>query len=185
MPRQFADFSPAISSNPYFKEACMVLGMDWFTLIHVLISLVGIAAGLVLLAALMRGRNPDNWAALFLIFTVLTSVTGFFFKRDHILPSHIVGAVSLIALALAIYALYGRGLSGGWRGTYVVTVAFSLYLNLFVLVIQLFLKIPPLHAIAPGAPPSGPVFAATQLIVLVAMVIGGWISWRAFKPLKF
>jgi hypothetical protein len=163
----------------------MVLGMDWFTLTHVLISLIGIGAGLVLLLALMGGRNQDNWAALFLIFTILTSVTGYFFKRDHILPSHIVGAVSLIGLALAVYALYGRGLSGGWRGTYVVTVAFTLYLNIFVLVIQLFLKVPPLHAIAPGNPPSGPVFAITQLIVLVAMVVGGWISWRSFKPLKF
>jgi hypothetical protein len=163
----------------------MVLGMDWFTLTHVLISLIGIAAGLVLLLALMRGRNPGNWAALFLIFTVLTSITGFFFDDDHLTPGQITGILSLIALVLAIYALYGRGLTGIWRGTYVVSVAVALYLNVFVLVIQSFEKIPPLHAIAPGTPPSGSAFLLTQLVVLVAFIMAGWTIWRNFKPLKF
>ena len=163
----------------------MILGMDWFTLTHVLISLVGIATGLVLLLALMGGRNPGNWAALFLIFTLLTSVTGFFFHNEHITPAQIVGGISLIALALAFYGLYGRGLAGIWRGTYVVSVTLALYLNVFVLVIQSFLKIPPLHAIAPSIPPSGPVFLAAQAVVLIAFIIAGWIAWRSFKPLKF
>ena len=114
----------------------MILGMDLFTLVHVLISLIGIGTGLVLLFALMIGRNPGNWAALFLIFTVLTSVTGFFFRRTHILPSHIIGAVSLVDLAFAGYALYGRGLAGSWRGIYVVAVSLALYLNVLVLVVQ-------------------------------------------------
>jgi hypothetical protein len=163
----------------------MILGMDWFTLTHVLISLIGIGTGLVLLLALMGGRNPGNWAAWFLIFTTLTSVTGFFFHNAHITPAQIVGVISLIALALAFYGLYGRGLAGIWRGTYVVSVTAALYLNVFVLVIQSFLKIPPLHVIAPGIPPSGPVFMATQLVVLVAFIMAGWIAWRSFKPLKF
>ncbi|MES2293321.1 MAG: hypothetical protein V4527_08500 [Pseudomonadota bacterium] len=163
----------------------MILGMDWFTLTHVLISLVGIGTGLVLLLALMGGRNPGNWAALFLVFTLLTSVTGFFFHNEHITPAQITGVISLIALALAFYGLYGRGLAGIWRGTYVVSVTVGLYLNVFVLVIQSFLKIPPLHAIAPGTPPSGPVFLATQAVVLIAFIIAGWSAWRSFKPLKF
>ncbi len=164
----------------------MILGMDWLTLAHVLISLVGIATGLVLLLALMGGRNPANWAAWFLASTVLTSVTGFvFFPIEHVTPAQITGVISLIALALAIYALYGRAVAGPWRGVYVVTSTIALYLNCFVLVVQSFQKIPVLHAIAPGIPPSGPVFLATQAVVLVALVIGGRIAWRQFKPLKF
>ncbi|HEY2837002.1 MAG TPA: hypothetical protein VGI89_10575 [Rhizomicrobium sp.] len=159
----------------------MILGMDWFTFIHVLISLIGILTGLVLLWALMAGRNPGNWAAWFLVSTVLTSVTGYFFPITHLTPAQIVGAISLVALALAIYALYGRGLAGIWRGIYVVTAVLALYLNAFVLVIQSFLKIPPLHAIAPGTPPSGPVFMITQAVVLVALLLAGWKAFRAFK----
>ena len=163
----------------------MILGMDWFTLAHVLISLIAIGTGLVLLLALMGGRNPGNWAAWFLIFTVLTSVTGFFFHNDHLTPAQITGVISMIALVLAIYALYGRGLTGAWRGTYVVSATVALYLNVFVLVVQAFQKIPALHAIAPGIPPSGPVFLAVQLVVLAVFIVAGWIAWRTFKPLKF
>ena len=159
----------------------MILGMDWLTFIHVLISLIGILTGLVLLWALMAGRNPGNWAAWFLVSTVLTSVTGYFFPITHLTPAQIVGAISLVALALAIYALYSRGLAGIWRGIYVVTAVLALYLNAFVLVIQSFLKIPPLHAIAPGTPPSGPVFMTTQAVVLVALLLAGWKAFRAFK----
>ena len=163
----------------------MILGMDWLTLIHVLISLVGVLTGLVLLLALMGGRNPQNWAAWFLVSTILTSVTGYFFPITKLTPAQIVGVISLIALALAVYALYGRGLSGRLRGTYVVTVTLALYLNIFVLVIQSFQKIPPLRAIAPGNPPSGPAFMITQLVVLVALILGGWKAFRTFRPLKF
>jgi hypothetical protein len=163
----------------------MILGMDWLTLIHVLISLVGILTGLGLLLALMGGRNPQNWASWFLVSTILTSVTGYFFPITRLTPAQIVGAISLIALALAVYALYGRGLAGIWRGLYVVTVTLALYLNAFVLVIQSFQKIPPLRAVAPGNPPSGPVFMITQLVVLVVLILGGWKAFRTFRPLKF
>ena len=164
----------------------MILGMDWLTLAHVMISLVGIATGLVLLLALMGGRNPANWAAWFLTSTVLSSVTGFvFFPIEKVTPAQITGVISLIALALAIYALYGRAVAGPWRGVYVVSATIALYLNCFVLVVQSFQKIPPLRAIAPGIPPSGPIFLVAQAAVLVALAIGGWIAWRQFKPLKF
>ena len=163
----------------------MFLGMDWLTLLHVLISLIGIVAGLVVLADLIANRYRAGWTAWFLLFTVLTSVTGFvFFHNDHLTPAQIFGIISLIALAVALYALYGRGLAGGWRGAYVVTATIALYLNVFVLVVQTFAKVPSLKAIAPGNPPSGPVFMAVQGIVLLAFIFLGWKAWRDFKSLN-
>ena len=163
----------------------MILGMDWFTLTHVLISLAGVGTGLVLLLALMGGRNPANWAGWFFVFTILTSVTGFFFHNDHLTPAQVTGIISLLALILALYAFYGRGLTGIWRSAYVVGVTAGLYLNVFVLVIQSFEKIPALHAIAPGNPPTGPTFMITQLVVLAGFVLAGWRAFHAFKPMKF
>jgi hypothetical protein len=163
----------------------MILGMDWLTPLHVLISLIGIVAGLVAFAALIENRGKPGWTALFLLFTVLTSVTGFlFFHDDHLTPAQIFGVVSLIDLAVALYALYGRHLAGGWRGAYVVTATIALYLNFFVLVVQIFAKVPSLAAIAPGNPPSGPIFMAVQGIVLLAFLYFGWKAWRNFKPLN-
>ena len=107
--------------------------------------------------------------AIFLMITILTSATGFIippFLTDKFLPSHAIGILSLVLLAIACFALYSQNLSGMWRWVYVVTALVSLYLNMFVLVIQSFLKIPALPAMAPGNPPSGPVFAVVQLIVL-------------------
>jgi hypothetical protein len=163
----------------------MILGMDWLTLLHVLITLIGIATGLVVLADLVGDRSRPGWTAWFLLFTVLTSVTGFlFFHNDHLTPAQIFGIVSLIDLAVALYALYGRRLMGAWRGAYVVSATFALYLNFFVLVVQTFAKVPALAAIAPGNPPSGPIFMAVQGIVLLAFIYFGWKAWRNFKPLN-
>ena len=163
----------------------MILGMDWLTLLHVLISLIGIVAGLVVLADWIGNRSRPGWTAIFLLFTVLTSVTGFlFFHDEHITPGQILGAISLIVLAVALYALYGRGLRGAWRGTYVVTATAALYFNFFVLVTQTFAKVPALAAIAPGNPPSGPVFGAVQGIVLLVFIYLGWKARRDFKPLN-
>jgi hypothetical protein len=163
----------------------MILGMDWLTLAHVLISLIGIVTGLVVLADLIGNHRRPGWTALFLLFTILTSVTGFvFFHDDHLTPAQIFGVISLAALAMALYALYARGLSGGWRGVYVVSATIALYLNVFVLVVQTFAKLPALAAIAPGNPPSGPVFGATQGIVLLAFIYFGWRAWRNFKLLN-
>jgi hypothetical protein len=162
----------------------MILGMDWLTLLHVLISLIGIVAGLVVLADWIANRHRPGWTAWFLLFTVLTSVTGFlFFHDDHLTPAQIFGIISLVVLAVALYALYGRHLAGGWRGAYVVTATIALYLNFFVLVVQTFAKVPSLAAIAPGNPPSGRIFMAAQGIVLLAFLYFGWKAWRNFKPL--
>jgi len=112
----------------------MILGMtlSTFTLFHVVLSLVGIASGLIVAYGLISGKRLDSWTAVFLIFTVLTSVTGFLFPFKHLLPSHIVGMLSLLMLAVAIFARYPRRLEGGWRRIYVVCAMVALYLNCFV-----------------------------------------------------
>jgi hypothetical protein len=129
----------------------MILGMstETYTFVHVLISLVGIGSGLVVLFGLLNGKRLDDWTALFLATTLATTVTGFGFPFDHLLPSHKVGFVSLVVLALAILARYTFHLAGVWRRVYVICAALALYLNVFVGVVQAFLKVPALKAIAP------------------------------------
>src|SRR3989454_7692228 len=133
----------------------MILGMttSTFTIVHVLISLVGIASGLVVVFGLLTRKKLDGWTALFLATTVATSVTGFAFPFDHLLPSHKVGIISLVVLAVAILARYAFHLRGPWRWIYVVCAMVALYLNVFVGVVQAFLRIPLLHAIAPQQTP--------------------------------
>jgi hypothetical protein len=150
-----------------------------YTLVHVVISLVGIASGLVVLFGLLRGRDLDRWTLLFLTTTVLTSVTGFGFPFQRFLPSHAVGIVSLMALALAIYARYPRRLAGAWRRIFVVGAVLSLYLNVFVLVVQLFLKVPALNALAPTQSESP--FQLTQLVFLLLFVVLGVVAVMRFR----
>jgi hypothetical protein len=162
----------------------MVLGMSLatFTLVHVIISLIGIVAGIVAMFGMLGSNRMPGITAIFLLTTILTSATGFLFPFEGLKPSYVIGALSLVLLAIACLALYGMKLSGAWRWIYVVTALLSLYFNVFVLVIQSFLKIPALTALAPGNPPSGPVFAVVQGIVLVffvAMIIG---AVRRFRP---
>ncbi len=162
----------------------MVLGMSLsaFTTLHVVISLIGIVAGIIVMFG-MLGSNPmPGLTAIFLLFTILTSVTGFLFPFKGVTPADVVGALSLVLLAIACIALYIMKLSGGSRWIYVVTALISLYLNVFVLVIQSFLKIPALTAVAPGNPPSGPVFAVVQGIVLVFFVLMIIGAVRRFRP---
>jgi hypothetical protein len=149
----------------------MIFGMSTatYTLIHVLISLVGIGSGLIVLYGLLTGKYLGGWTALFLISTVATSVTGFGFPFTHLLPSHKVGIISLVALTLAILALYVFHLAGGWRRTYVISAVLSLYLNVFVLVAQAFMKVPSLKALAPTQ--SEPPFLIAQLVVLTIFVV--------------
>src|SRR6266436_5254677 len=111
-----------------------------YTLIHVVISLVGIFSGFVVLFGLLSGKRLDGWTALFLATTVATSVTGFFFPVHHFMPSHGVGIISLVVLAVAIYGRYRRHLSGPWRKVYVIGAVMALYLNIFVAIVQAFLK---------------------------------------------
>jgi hypothetical protein len=162
----------------------MVLGMSLsaFTTLHVVISLIAILAGLIVMFG-MLGSNPmPGLTAIFLLFTILTSATGFLFPFNGVTPGDVVGALSLVLLAIACVALYGMKLSGGWRWIYVVTALISLYLNVFVLVIQSFLKIPALTALAPGNPPTGPIFAVVQGIVLVFFVVMIIGAVRRFRP---
>ena len=124
----------------------MILGMTTFTFVHVVLSLIGIFSGFVVVFGLLAAKQLDGWTALFLVTTVLTSATGFLFPFHTFLPSHGVGIVSLIVLAIAIFARYVRQLAGAWRRTYVITAIVALYLNVFVLIAQLFLKVPALKA---------------------------------------
>ncbi|MGA9040017.1 MAG: hypothetical protein WB421_05730 [Terriglobales bacterium] len=148
----------------------MVLGMSLsaFTLLHVVISLIGIGSGLVVLFGMLSGKRLDGWTGLFLLTTALTSVTGFFFPFTHLLPSHKVGIISMVVLAIAVLARYALHLAGAWRSIYVVTAVLALYLNVFVLVVQSFLKVSALHALAPTG--TEPPFLVAQLVVLVIFI---------------
>ena len=160
----------------------MILGLpvQTFTLLHVAISLIGILSGLVVLAAMLSGRNLRATTALFLATTILTSATGFLFHSAKIGPPHIVGAISLVVLAVSLVALYGKHLVGVWRRVYVITAVVALYLNAFVGVVQAFGKIPALNALAPKG--SEPPFAVAQLLVLILFVVLGYLAVKRFHP---
>jgi hypothetical protein len=166
----------------------MILGLSLstFVTVHVIISLVGIVAGIIVMFGLLNSNRMPGLTAIFLLFTILTSASGFLIPpllTEKLLPSHMIGILSLALLAVACFALYGARLSGAWRWIYVLTAMISLYLNIFVLVIQSFLKIPALHALAPSVPPSEPVFAVVQGIVLVFFVIVIIGAVRRFRPM--
>jgi hypothetical protein len=156
------------------------MGMSTFTAIHVALSLVGIVSGLVVVAGMLKSNLRTGWTLLFLATTVATSVTGFGFHREQLLPSHIVGIISLVLLAVAILALYVFALRGAWRRIYVINVVASLYLNVFVLIVQGFLKVPALHALAPTQ--NEPPFAIAQGIALIAFIAIGTSAARKFYP---
>ena len=145
------------------------LTIEAFTRVHVLVSLVGIASGLIVLFGLLARKRLDGWTMLFLATTAATSITGFAFPIDHLLPSHRVGVVSLVALVVAIVARYGLHLAGAWRRIYVVCAAIALYLNVFVGVVQAFMKVPALNALAPHQ--TEPPFLIAQLVVFLLFVV--------------
>jgi len=156
----------------------MVFGMSLstFTLLHVIISLAGIGSGFIVMYGLLNGKRLDGWTAIFLTTTVLTSVTGFLFPFEGLKPSYILGGMSLIVLAIAIWARYSGHLAGSSRWIYVVTAALALYFNCFVAVVQAFAKIPALKALAPTQ--KEPPFLVAQLVVLALFV---WITVLAAK----
>ncbi|TMG87319.1 MAG: hypothetical protein E6H74_01505 [Betaproteobacteria bacterium] len=160
----------------------MILGMSisTFTLVHVVLSLVGIFAGLIVLFGMFTSKAFNGWTALFLATTVLTSVTGFFFPADHILPSHMVGVVSLIVLTVAILARYVSRLAGPWRWIYIAGAVLALYLNVFVGVVQAFQKLPLLSSLAPTQ--SEPPFLIAQFVVLAIFIVLGILAVRLFRP---
>lgn len=160
----------------------MILGMSLgtFTAVHVVLSLVGVLAGLVVLAGMLGARRLPGWTALFLVTTVLTSVTGFLFPFKQFGAPHAFGVISLIVLAVAILGLYTYKLAGSWRWLYVVCSLLALYLNVFVGVVQAFQKLAPLNRLAPTQ--SEPPFAVAQLVVLVLFVVLGIRAVKRFHP---
>jgi len=165
----------------------MILGMSTatFVLVHVVISLIGIVAGLVVMFGMLGSNRQPALTAIFLLLTILTSATGFLIPplmSEKLLPSHMIGGLSLVLLAIACIALYAMNLRGAWRWIYTLTALISLYLNVFVLIIQSFLKVPALHALAPSVPPAEPPFAVAQGVVLVFFVIVIIGALRRFRP---
>jgi hypothetical protein len=156
------------------------MSLATYTLLHVVISLVGIGTGLVVLFGMLNSKKLNGWTGTFLATTALTSITGYGFPFEKLLPSHIIGAISLVLLAFSIFALYGRHLKSAWRSIYVVGALLALYLNIFVAIIQSFLKIPTLKALAPTQ--KEPPFQITQLLVLVLFVLLITFAIRRFHP---
>jgi len=153
--------------------------MDTLTFVHVVLSLIGIVSGFVVVFALLSNSRLEAWTGIFLSTTIATSVTGFIFPFTRLLPSHVIGAISLIVLVPAVYAWYGAHAAGRWRWIYVVTATLALYLNVFVLVAQAFMKVPALATLAPTQ--SEAPFLAAQAVVLAAFAILGGLSTVRFR----
>jgi hypothetical protein len=160
------------------------LATDPLTLGHTAISLIAIALGLLVLGQMLVGQYCRLMTGLFLVFTILTSATGFFFTQTGAQPTpgQLIGAISLVLLAVALYALYGRALSGVWRTAYIVTSLVALWFNILILVIQTFIKIPALHGLDPGNPPAGLLFTSIQGVVVLAFLVAGWTAVKHFRP---
>lgn len=160
----------------------MIFGMSLatLTLVHVLFSLLGIASGLIVMERLLRNRALGLSNAIFLVTTIATSVTGFLLPFQAFGPPHVIGAISLVILAVAVFALHAGNLIGPWRWIYVVTAVIALYLNVFVGVVQAFQKIGRLRVLAPTQ--SEPPFALAQGAVLLIFVILGLVALRRFRP---
>lgn len=156
------------------------LSLSTFTTIHVIISLIAIATGFITVFGMLTGNRMARWTAIFLVMTVLTSVTGFGFPFDHFLPSHWVGVVSLVFLAVALFAVYVKHLAGAWRWIYVVSAVVALWFNVFVLIVQSFMKISVLKALAPTQ--SEPPFQIAQGAALVLFVVLAILAVRQFRP---
>lgn len=157
----------------------MILGMTPLVFVHVLISFIGIFSGAYVAWAMLRADPVPKWTAVFLWSTLLTSLSGFILPADKFLPSHATGIVSVLVLAFTFYAWYAKKLEGRWRSIYAGTAIAALYLNVFVLVVQAFLKVPGLHALAPKQ--SEPPFAITQGAVLIGFILLGILATRRFR----
>jgi len=156
------------------------LSIENFTILHTAISLIAIASGLVVLGGMLRTRRLPGWTAVFLVTTLLTSVTGFMFPINGLTPAIVFGLISIVILAIALAALYLKHLSGAWRWIYVTTALVALYLNVFVLIVQSFQKLPALQKLAPTQ--SEPPFLIAQAAALIAFLILGAMAARKFRP---
>ena len=159
----------------------MMLGMSLqtFTLVHVLISLIAIVTGLAVAVMFTRAKETDALSRVFLVTTALTSITGFMFPFVKVTPGIIVGALSILVLIPAFAGRYAFHLKGTWRSIYVVTSMIALYFNVFVLVVQSFMKIPALHRFAPTGE-EGP-FKVAQLVVLTGFIVLSTLAVRGFR----
>ena len=156
------------------------LSIENLTILHTAISLIAIASGLIVLAGMLRARRLPGWTAVFLVTTLLTSVTGFMFPINGLTPAIVFGLISIVILAIALAALYLKHLSGAWRWIYVTTALVALYLNVFVLIVQSFQKLPALQKLAPTQ--SEPPFLIAQAVALIAFLILGAMAARKFRP---
>jgi hypothetical protein len=156
------------------------LSIENFTILHTAISLIAIASGLIVLAGMLRARRLPGWTAVFLVTTLLTSVTGFMFPINGLTPAIVFGLISIVILVIALAALYLKHLSGAWRWIYVTTALMALYLNVFVLIVQSFQKLPALQKLAPTQ--SEPPFLIAQAVALIAFLILGAMAARKFRP---
>lgn len=156
------------------------LSIENFTILHTAISLIGIVSGLIVLAGMLRALRLPGWTALFLVTTILTSVTGFMFPINGLTPAIVVGLISIVILAIALMALYVKQLSGAWRWIYVTTALVALYFNVFVLIVQSFQKVPALQKLAPTQ--SEPPFSIAQGVALIAFLVLGTQAVRKFRP---
>ncbi len=152
--------------------------MNTFTLVHVLLSLVGIASGLVMVGGWLGGRQLRGWITTYLLTTIATSVTAFFFPNTTITPGIILGILSLLVLAVSLFALLVKKNAGRWLIVFAITATFALYLNFFVLIAQLFLRLPALHAL------PQPAFAISQLLTFVMFLTLGITAIRRLWPLS-
>jgi len=164
------------------NEDTMIWGLSTaaFTELHVIISLIGIGSGLLVAFGLIKGKRFAGATAIFLVTTILTSVTGFAFPNEHITPGIVVGLLSCIVLAFALLGRFMFHLRGAWRSIYVITAMLALYFNCFVLVVQLFEKVPSLHALAPTQ--KEPPFGIAQLAVLLIFIVLTVLGVRKFRP---
>jgi len=158
----------------------MILGLPPLAFIHTLISLVGIVLGFIVMKGIFANDRMDRMTGWFLAMTILTSATGFILPATKIMPSHVVGVISLVILAVACYARYSKRMAGGWRVTWLTTAIMAQWFNCFVLVAQLFLKVPALHELAPEG--KEPPFAIAQGVVLLAFIAAGVVSLKKFRP---
>jgi phosphoglycerol transferase MdoB-like AlkP superfamily enzyme len=160
----------------------MILGMSLqtFTVLHVIISLIAIVAGVVVLIDMLGSKRREGWTGLFLLMTILTSVTGFMFPISGFTPALGVGVISLLVLLIALVALYGKHLNGSWRWIYVAAALTALWFNVFVLIAQAFMKVPLLHPLAPNG--NEPPFLIVQTVALVIFVVLGLIAAFKFRP---
>lgn len=156
------------------------MSLATFTAVHVVISLIGIGTGLVVMVGMLKSRPLPLWTAAFQFTTILTSVSGFLFPFERVLPSHVFGVISLVLLAVAVVGLYVYRLAGRWRWIYVVGSLVALYLNAFVGVVQAFGKLAFLQPLAPTG--SEPPFAVAQLALLVLFVAAGYVAVRGYRP---